>query len=59
MDLLIALIKGISSVIGLLVFVVLFAVFINKKPVLASIILFVFFIIIATLGFYFSLKELI
>ena len=54
MDLLIALIKGISSVIGLLVFVVLFAVFINKKPVLASVMLLICFIIITTLGFYFS-----
>ena len=54
MKLLIALIKGISCVIGLLVFVMLFAVFMHKKPVLASVILFVFFIIIATLGFYFN-----
>ena len=54
MELLIALIKGVGCVIGLLVFVLLFAVFIHKKPVLASIILFIFFIIIATLGFYFS-----
>lgn len=54
MDLLIAFLKGIGCVIGLLIFVVLFAVFMNKKPILASVILFIFFIIIATLGFYFS-----
>lgn len=59
MKLLIALIKGIGCVIGLLIFVVLFAVFMNKKPILASVILFIFFIIIATLGFYFNYEELI
>ena len=54
MELLIAFLKGIGCVIGLLVFAVLFTVAMKKKPVLTSVMLLICFIIIATLGFYFS-----
>lgn len=54
MELLIALIKGTVCVICGLVFAVLFTLFMNKKPALASVILIICLIAVFTLKFYFN-----